>query len=207
MKLNRLTSIALAALALALVSSLLVAQTSHSQDTQDKNLKIKVKDDRVIVRDKSKPVRRALEEMYAKIAEAQRNEDIEALRGTRTPDFSVDMPNGQKWDLETSLNYSRAGFQQVESNIDLSNTIESLDVHGDEAVAIVHQRWSRMQMKAGKLRRIDTEAIQTETWVRTKDGWRLRHIGNIKPGAWYVDGKRVDPSKPYDPDAQEYRPQ
>ena len=207
MKLNRLTSIALAALALALVSSLLVAQTSHSQDTQDKNLKIKVKDDRVIVRDKSKPVRRALEEMYAKIAEAQRNEDIEALRATRTPDFSVDMPNGQKWDLETSLNYSRAGFQQVESNIDLSNTIESLDVHGDEAVAVVHQRWSRMQMKAGKLRRIDTEAIQTETWVRTKDGWRLRHIGNIKPGAWYVDGKRVDPSKPYDSDAPEYRPQ
>jgi hypothetical protein len=72
MKLNRLTSIALAALALALVSSLLVAQTSHSQDTQDKNLKIKVKDDRVIVRDKSKPVRRALEEIYAKLAEAQR---------------------------------------------------------------------------------------------------------------------------------------
>ena len=109
--------------------------------------------------------------------------------------------------METSLNYSRAGFQQVESNINLSNTIESLDVHGDEAVAVVHQRWSRMQMKAGKLRRVDTEAIQTETWVNTKDGWRLRHIGNVKPGAWYVDGKRIDPSKPYDPDAAEYKPE
>jgi hypothetical protein len=230
MKINRLTSIALAALALALVSSQLVAQTSHSQDSQG-NSKIKVKDGRVIVRDKSKPVRRALEEMYAKIAEAQFNEDIEALRATRTPDFTVDLPNGQKWDLETSLNYSRAGFQQVESTINLSNTIESLDVRevssdlcalpdgratapNDrspapcyQAVAVVHQRWSRMQMKAGKLRRVDTEAIQTETWVRTKDGWRLRHIGNVKPGAWYVDGKRVDPSKPYDPDAPEYRPQ
>jgi hypothetical protein len=75
---------------------------------------------------------RGLEEMYAKIAEAQRNEDIEALRATRTPDFTVDLPNGQKWDLESSLNYSRAGFQQVESNIHISNTIESLDVHGDE---------------------------------------------------------------------------
>jgi uncharacterized protein with LGFP repeats len=94
MKLNLLTSIALAALALALVSSQLVAQTSQSQDTQD-NFKIKVKDDRVIVRDKSKPVRRALEEQYAKIAAAQRNEDIEALRATRTPDFTADLPNGQ----------------------------------------------------------------------------------------------------------------
>jgi hypothetical protein len=46
MKINRLTSIALAALALALVGSQLVAQTSHSQDTPDDNFKIKVKDDR-----------------------------------------------------------------------------------------------------------------------------------------------------------------
>ena len=206
MKLNRLTSIALAALAVAMVGSQLVAQTSYSQDPQD-NTKIKIKDQRVIVRDKSKPVRRALEEMYLKIAEAQRNEDIEALRATRTSDFSVDLPNGQKWDLEASLNYSRAGFQQVESNINLSNTIDSLDVHGDEAVAVVHQRWSRMQVKAGALRRVDTEAIQTETWVNTKAGWRLRHIGNVKPGAWYIDGKRIDPSKPYDPNAPEYKPQ
>jgi hypothetical protein len=50
----------------------------------------------VIVRDKSKPVRRAVEEQYAKIGEAQCNEDIEALRATRTPEFTVDLPNGQK---------------------------------------------------------------------------------------------------------------
>lgn len=198
----------LLAVAAMLLTSQFVSSNGQSQlpSTQDRDFKIKVKDGRVVERDKSKPVRRALEEMYAKIADAQRNEDIEALRATRTPDFSVDLPNGNRWDLETSLNYSRAGFQQVESNISLSNTIESLDVHDDEAVAVVHQRWSRMQMKAGKLRRLDTEAIQTETWVNTKDGWRLKHIGDIKPGAWYVDGKRIDPSKPYDPDAPEYRP-
>jgi ketosteroid isomerase-like protein len=182
------------------------AGRTQLQSTQDEDFKIKVKDDRVIVRDKSKPVRRALEEMYAKIAEAQRNEDIEALRATRTPDFTVDTANGEKWDLETSLNYSRTGFQQVESNISISNTIENLDVHGDVAVAVVHQQWSRMQMKRGKLRRVDTEAIQTETWVNTKDGWKLQHIGDIKPGAWYIDGKRIDPSKPYDPNAPEFRP-
>ena len=177
-----------------------------ARSDQDPGVKIKVKDDRVVVADKSKPVRRALEEMYAKIAAAQQNEDIEALRATRTADFSVDMPNGQKWDLETSLNYSRVGFQQVERNISITNTIESLDVHDDEAVAVMHQRWSRMQVKAGKLRRVDTEAVQTETWVNTKDGWRLRHIGDIKTGAWYVDGKRIDPSKPYDPNAPEFKP-
>ena len=195
--------------ALMLLGSHFIRSSAQSQvqSTQDKDVKIKVKDDRAVVRDKSKPVRHALEAQYAKIAEAQINKDIEALRATRTPDFSVDLPNGQKWDLETSLNYSRAGFAQVESNISLSNTIESLDVQGDTAVAVMHQRWSRMQMKAGKLRRIDTEAIQTETWVNTADGWKLKHIGNVKPGAWYVDGKRIDPSKPYDPNAPEYKPE
>lgn len=194
--------------ALVLTGSIFVSSDAQSQQqsSQDKDVKIKVKDDRVVERDKSKPVRRALEAMYAKIADAQRNEDIDALRATRTPDFTVDLPNGQRWDLETSLNYSRAGFQQVESNISLSNTIESLDVHDDVAVAVVHQRWSRMQMKAGKVRRVDTEAIQTETWVNTADGWRLKHIGDVKPGAWYIDGKRIDPTKPYDPDAPEYKP-
>ena len=206
MKLNRLISIALIGFAFALFNAQLGAQTSQFR-SQDKDVKIKVKDDRVVVQDKSKPVRHALEAQYAKIAQAQINEDIDAMRALRTPDFTVDLPNGQKWDLETALNYSRAGFQQVERNISISNTIESLDVHGDTAVAVVHQRWSRMQMKGGKLRRVDTEAIQTETWVNTADGWKLKHIGNIKPGAWYVDGKRIDPTKPYDPNAPDYKPQ
>jgi ketosteroid isomerase-like protein len=205
-------SLRLGTLAFAVLLCGLFVRAARLQDPKpgtapDQDLKIKIKDDRVVVTDKSKPVRRALEEMYARIAEAQRNEDIEALRATRTSDFTVDMPNGQKWDLETSLNYSRAGFQQVESNISMSNTIESLDVHGDTAVAVMHQRWSRMQMKTGKLRRVDTEAIQTETWVNTKEGWRLKHIGDVKPGAWYVDGKRIDPSKPYDPNAPEFKPE
>jgi ketosteroid isomerase-like protein len=207
MRINGAASLALAGLTLALINSNLFAQATDLQITQNQDFKIKVKDDRVVVRDKSKPVRRALEQQYARIAEAQINKDIDAMRALRTPDFTVDMPNGQRWDLETSLNYSRIGFQQVQSNISISNTIESLDVHGDEAVAVVHQRWSRMQMKGGKLRRVDTEAIQTETWVNTKDGWKLKHIGDIKPGRWYVDGKRVDPSRPYDPDAPEFKPQ
>ncbi len=198
-------SLLLTAFTLALLSSVAVAQ--ELQVTQNKNSKTKVKGDRVVVRDKSKPVRRALEEQYARIAEAQRNKDIDMLRSLRTPDFSVQMPNGQTWDLETSLNYSKRGFEQVQSIISISNTIETLTVNGNEAVAVVHQQWSRMQMLKDKLRRVETNAIQTETWINTPDGWKLRHIGDIKPGTWIVDGKRVDPAKPYDPDAPPFRPQ
>jgi len=168
--------------------------------------KLKAKDGRIVVVNKSKPVRQALEAQYAKIAEAQKNEDIEALRRLRTPDFTVEMPGGETWDLEQSLNYSRRGFEQVEFTILISNTIESLDVHGDVAVAVVQQRWSRMQTKQGALRRVETTAVQRETWVETPDGWKLRLIDDIHPGAWYVDGKRVDPTKPYDPEAPPFEP-
>ena len=200
-------SLLLIILALTLASSAAFAQDRQLQITQDKNYKIKVKGDRTVVRDKSKPVRRALEAQYAKIAEAQKNKDIDALRSLRTSDFTVKMPNGETWDLETSLNYSKRGFEQVQSISSISNTIESLNVNGNEAVAVVHQQWLRMQTMKGKLRLVETNAVQRETWVNTPDGWKLKLIDDIRPGAWIVDGKRVDPSKPYDPDAPPYNPE
>ena len=183
------------------------AQDSRVQITQHKDYKIKIKGDRIVVSDKSKPVRRALEAQYRKIAAAQNNKDIDALRSLRTSDFTVKMPNGETWDLETSLNYSKRGFEQVQSINSISNTIESLTVNGDEAVAVVRQQWSRMQTMKGKLRRVETSAVQRETWVNTPDGWKLKLIDDIHPGVWIVDGKRVDPSKPYDPDAPPYNPE
>jgi ketosteroid isomerase-like protein len=183
---------------LALVLSIVSAAPASAQT------KIKHKGDSLTVTDKSKPVRHALEAQYERIAKAQKDESLDELRATRTPDFTVDMPNGDHWNLETSLNYSKAGFEQVEKTESLTNTIDSLDVHGETAVAVVHQRWKRTQMKAGKLRHVETESIQTETWVNTPQGWKLKHIGDIRPGVWKVDGKRIDPAKPYDPDAPPY---
>jgi hypothetical protein len=85
-------------LALALIGSSALqahAQDSQLQITQDKHYKVKVKDDRIIARDKSKPVRRALEEQYAKLAEANRIKDLAAVLALRTPDFSAQVANGE----------------------------------------------------------------------------------------------------------------
>jgi hypothetical protein len=190
-----------------LAFAVLILLHASSARPADNQVKIKHKGDNVVVADKSKPVRHALEQQYAMIAEAHKKEDIEALRATRTPDFTVDMPNGEKWDLEKSLEYSRAGFEQVDKTERLTNAIGTIELHGDTAVAVVHQEWSRVQMKAGKLRQVHTESMQTETWVHTSDGWKVRHIGDIKPGVWIIDGKRVDPTRPYDPDAPPYDPE
>ena len=202
-------SLSFGLLALAFAGSIPLkahAQENQLRVTQDKSDKAKAKGDKVIVRDKSKPVRRALEEQYAKIAEANRNKDLAALLALRAPDFSVKMANGETWSYERSAAYSKRAFEQVQSIISLSNIIETLTITGDEAVAVVHQQWSRMQMMKGKLRRVDTSAVQRETWVNTPDGWKLKLIDDVHPGVWVVDGKRVDPGKPYDPDAPPYNP-
>lgn len=203
------TSLSFPLMALVLVGSIQLptqSQENELQVTQDKQYKVKAKGNRVIVQDKSKPVRRALEGQYAKIAEANKNKDLAALLAIRTPDFSAQFPDGQIRNSKEMAGYSRVLFEQMQPPITVSNTIETLTVRGNEAIAVVHQQFSRMQVKAGQLRKVETEARQRETWVLTQEGWKLKFVDDVHPGAWYVDGKRVDPSKPYDPNAPSYNP-
>ncbi len=200
---NKLTRIILT-LAVGCTGS--VVSFGQLQTTSGKDHKFKVKGDRVVLRDKSKPVRSALEEQYAKISEATRKKDLVALLALRTPDFTVKTAKGETWSYEQSADYVKRGFEQVQSIVSLSFTIGTISVSGNEAAVIIHQQWARMQMMKGKLRRVDTSAVQRETWINTPEGWRLKLIDDVHPGAWFVDGKRVDPSKPYDPDAPPYEP-
>ncbi len=162
--------------------------------------------DEVIVRDKSHPVWKAIDAQYGKLAEAMRKKDFDALFALYTPDYQVKMSNGEVWNREKSLAYQRNGYAQVKETNHISNTILRIAVCGDEATATVLQQWYRTQMMSGKLRRVETNAVQDEKWVRTSDGWKRGNIDEISSGANFVDGKRVDITKPYDPEAPAYDP-
>jgi tetratricopeptide (TPR) repeat protein len=159
-----------------------------------------------IVRDSSHPVWKAMDAQYAKIAEAVRKKDFDVLFAFYTPDFQVKVPTGEVWNREQTLSYLRNGLAQVKETIHTSNTILRLAVCGDEATATVLQQWYRMQMVAGKPRRVETNAVQDEHWVKTPDGWKRGSIDEIKGGAAFLDGKRVDPTKPLDPEVPAYDP-
>ncbi|MBA3357645.1 MAG: nuclear transport factor 2 family protein [Pyrinomonadaceae bacterium] len=133
---NKLIRIALA-LAVGCTGS--IVSLGQPQTTQGKDHKVKVKGDRVVLRDKSKPVRRALEEQYAKIAEATREKDLVALLALRTPDFTVKTAKGEIWSYEQSADYAKRGFEQVQSIVSLSFTIGVINVSGNEAAAVIHQ--------------------------------------------------------------------
>ena len=147
-----------------------------------------------------------LDARYAQLADANRRKDLDALLALRARDYVADLPDGTQSNYEAAANYSRALFEQVQKIANLSNTILNLQFNGNEATATVFQQFSRTQMKAGAVRNIDTSALQVETWARTRQGWELRRVSHIHARKWYVDGKRVDPSKPYDPQAPPYNP-
>jgi hypothetical protein len=61
-------------------------------------------------------------------------------------------------------------------------------------------------MLEGKRRRVDTSVVQRETWSKTADGWKLKCVDSVRDQRSFVDGKRVDPTKPYNPSDPPYNP-
>ena len=156
---------------------------------------------------KPKPVRAALEKRYAGMRDAYFARDSSAVLATRLPDTFSITPAGDTLQAEAIRAYIRASFEQVEATLALDWRLGVIDVHGDTAAVDVDQHWVRRQQKGGAVRHVDTRARQRETWIRKRDQWYVWRIDRIQPGEWRVDGKRVDPSRPYDPEAPEYRPQ
>ena len=183
------------------------AQEAGLQVSQDKPYKVKSKGGVVRIQDKSKPIRTALEEQYEKTVTAYFQHDPETVLALHAPNFMAKLPNGQIMSAEDSEAYIRAGFEQVKRNLHLSFDIMELTAEGDTAIATIHQQWRRLQMKGDQLRTVETEAIQREWWLHTPEGWRLFFVDDVHPGVWKVDGKRIDPSKAYDPAAPEFHPE
>ena len=152
------------------------------------------------------PVWRQIDAQYARLADAMRRKDVDALFALYTPDYRVVMGNGEVWSRERSLEYQRAILARVRETHHISNTIVRLTTCGDHARATVLQQWYRTQDMAGAARRVETNAVQDEHWMRTAEGWKRGDISEISRGASFVDGKRVDITKPYNPDAPPYDP-
>jgi len=156
--------------------------------------------------DESHSVWKAIDTQYARLADAIRKKDVDALFALYAPDFQAITNTGEVWTREQSLAYQRNGLAQVKETRHISNTILQLATCGDEATTTVLQVWRRTQMMAGKLRRVETNAVQDEHWVRTADGWKRGNIDHVKNGPAFVDDKRVNTKNPYDPEAPEYDP-
>ena len=153
-------------------------------------------------------VRKELEAQYQRLAEAHAQRDLKAIVALKTTDFHTIGPDGRVSDSKMMEEYSR---QFLESNlppITARFTIQKLTVSTNNLIALVEvfQEVTRYRELAGKRRKVETSVVQRETWAKTADGWKLKVVDNVGTQKRFVDGKRVDPSKPYNPDDPPYDP-
>jgi len=182
--------------ALALTCSLAAvapAQSNQSQVVPER--KVKVKDTKTVVRDKSKPVRKAIEDWYARNVEAFNAKDVAAIMALRTDDFHTITPDGKvnmRPDMEAR---TKLFIGRIDHFISQDLRIGTIDVHGDLASADVTQKTVRMQrFPDGTLHKVEAGVVQRETWRKTAEGWKMYRVDNIRD----TTGVFVD-DKPYKP--------
>lgn len=158
--------------------------------------------------DVARDARGAVEARYAALAEAIRQNNVEKIPSFQAPNFSSSNPNGKTFDYAAMESYTRRLSSAIDSVVHIQNVIRSFELHGDKAVAEVCQEFSRMQrIGDGQPHRVDTSALQRETWVRRDGQWRRQRVEDVHGMRWFVDGVRVDPSKPYTHGMPAYEPE
>jgi ketosteroid isomerase-like protein len=173
--------------AVVLFLALLILPSVHAQ------IKVKDKGEKSIVADKSKPVRRGIEDWYAQNTAAFRAKDLKALMALRTPDFHTLTPDGKTNDYKFMEERTRAFIERIVEWVSLTFEIGTIETSGDLAWAYVTQDTVRMQrFPDGTVHRVQAKAAQRETFRLTPDGWRLYKVDDIRDLGVWIDGVKFD---------------
>ncbi len=153
-------------------------------------------------------VKRILNKRYEALAKTMDERDLKKILSFKTSDFHSIGPDGKVLDNLTMEEYSR---QFITNNIppyNIKNTILNLRLSDNQVVAVVDvlQESVRKRDLVGKVRDVKTTVLQTETWIYTNKQWKLKFVDNVHDQKRFIDGKRVDPTKPYNPDEPLYDP-
>lgn len=121
-------------------------------------------------------VRAAIAKQYEKLDYSVEQKDLCTILSLNTSDFSTIDSYGNKGSAQYMRQRSKLIFKAMRDSIDVHNEIESIALVGDTAKVIVHQSFKRNQFMAGKVRRVETSARQRESWMLTRDGWKLAFV-------------------------------
>jgi len=173
---------------------------AQSQGDQSRVLpgeaKVKVKDGKAMIRDKSKPVRKAIEAWYARNKEAFQAKDAAAIMALRADDFHTITPDG-KINTRADMDLRTKGFlDRIDHFVSQDNQIGTIELSGNLASADITQQTVRMQrFPDGTLHKVESGAVKRETWKKTPEGWKLYRVDNIRDGGLLVDDKPFKPNQ------------
>lgn len=153
-------------------------------------------------------IKKELEVQYKKLAEAHDRKDLKAIAALKTSDFHAIFPDGNVGDVKTMEQYTKQFLEANQPPFNIRFTIQKLTVSANKLIAIaeVLQEASRFRDMAGKRRKVETSVVQRETWAKTVEGWKLKYVDNVRDQKKFIDGKRIDPTKPYNPDDPPFNP-
>jgi hypothetical protein len=108
----------------------------------------------------------------------------------RTEDFHAVTPDGTVRTRAEMEHYTVGLHNGIDRWISLSFEIDSLEVSGDLARAIVRQHADRMALRSdGLVHHVETWVTQRETWRRTPDGWKLYRVDSVRDQRRLIDGQ------------------
>lgn len=153
-------------------------------------------------------VQKELEAQYKKLAEAHDRKDLKAIVALKTSDFHAFFPDGRIGDSKVMEEYSRNFLERNQPPFNQRFTIQKLTVSQNKLIAVaeVLQEVTRYRDLEGKRRKVETSVVQREIWAKTSEVWKLKSVDNVRDQKTFVDGKRVDPTKPYNPADPPYSP-
>jgi hypothetical protein len=153
-------------------------------------------------------IKKILNDRYEALAKAHDEQNLKKIFSFRTADFHSIGPDGRVLDNIIMKENTR---QFITNNIPPYNvkiTILNLRLSYNKIVAVadVLQESTRTRELLGKVREVKTSVKQTETWIFVDKQWKLKSVYNVHDQKRFVDGKRVDPTKPFNPDDPPYDP-
>ena len=153
-------------------------------------------------------VKKILSGRYEALAKAMDERDLTKILSFKTEDFHAIGPDGRVLDHITMKEYSRQFITNNLPPYNIKNTILNLGLSENKIVAVadVLQEATRKRELAGKPREVKTSVLQTETWIYVNNQWKLKLVDNAHDQKRFVDGKRVDPTKPYNPNDPPFEP-
>jgi ketosteroid isomerase-like protein len=135
-------------------------------------------------------VRRELVARYAENRRAFFEKDLAAIMALRTQDFHTVTPDSVVHDRADMEERTRGLLNGIERWIETTFDIDSLEITGDLARAVVRQHVVRMALRPdGQVHHVETWVTQRETWRRTASGWKLYRVDSLRDQKRLVDGK------------------
>ncbi len=139
--------------------------------------------------DREATVRRELEARYAENEAGFFARDADRVMRLRHPDFHTILPDGSVNTREMMYERTQRFIGRVVRFDSLSEEIVDLTLVGDTAHAVIAQSTVRQQrFPNGELHEVRTSVTQRESWIRTREGWMMWRVDEIRPGETLVDG-------------------